>query len=49
MKIIEEFNYLGYNNQCEYIENKFLSLDLDDIQYIKIKIIKCTYTILVVN
>ena len=34
IKIIEEFNYLGYNNQCEYIKNKLLSLDLDDIQYI---------------
>ena len=30
----EEFNCYTYNRQCEFIKNKSLSLDLDDIQYI---------------
>ena len=31
---VEEINGLGYNNQCEYIKHKLLSLDPHEIQYI---------------
>ena len=31
---IENINSLTYNNQCEYIKNKLLLLDLYEIQYI---------------
>ena len=32
--LCDEINRLNYYNQCEYIKNKLLSLDLYDIQYI---------------
>ena len=31
IKIIEEFGGLSYHNQCEYIKNKLLWLDLCEI------------------
>ena len=34
MNFVEGFNCLTYNKQCEYIQNKLLSLDLYEIKYI---------------
>ena len=33
-EFIVNFNKLSYNNQCDYIKNKLLSLDLYEIQFI---------------